>query len=1269
MKLGWTRTFAAIAGTAAFFVLVQALWGPPAGIIAQGALLGGLSSLLALGLALVYRANRILNFAQGDLGAAPASLAVLLVVSSGASWLVAFTTGVVAAVVLGAVVEFVVIRRFFRAPRLILTVATIGLAQVLAGLGLLLPRWFDVSVPPQSFPAPFDLSFTIEPLRFGGNDVVALIVIPLAFVGLALFLRTRMGIAMRACADDADRASLLGIPVRRVHSIVWMVASLLGFLAVFLRAGIVGLSIGTVLGPALLLPALAAAVIGRMERLPTIAIAAIALGIVEQSVVWGWNQPQYVDPVLFVIVLVAVWLTPVGAGLRGRIEPSTWRAIREPRPVPRELARLPEVRWTAAGLVALVALLLAAVPVVFTESRTDLAAVAVIYGVIALSLVVLTGWAGEISLGQMAFVAIGAAAGGSMTARWGWDLSLGLLGAGLVGAAVAALIGLPVLRRRGLTLAVVTLALALATTSWLLNPQVFGDGRLLDWLPPARVERPDLFGFIDVRSESRYYYLCLIALGLAVFAVRGIRRSRTGRVWVAIRENDEAASVYGVNPRRTTLAAFAISGFLAAFAGALFVHHQNGLQLDSYTAGESLVVFAMVVIGGLGSIPGALLGALFVRGVTWWLPVEWQILATGAGMLVVLLVFRGGFGAAFADVRDLALRRVAARRKLVVPSLVADVRIGPDGRPAPEAAIRATQSVAPNRPPNRWNSPIRWANRWANRPISPNRSAIRSDGTGDPFLVVRGLDVDYDGVQVLFGVDLDVTAGEIVALLGTNGSGKSTLLRTISGLLDPDHGSVIFDGRPTTHARPERIAALGVVQAPGGHGVFPSLTVAENLRLAGWTRGRAAPLPTAIDDDEVLEIFPALVARARERAGNLSGGEQQMLTVAMALRGQPRLLMIDELSLGLSPALVTRMQRLIADLRDRGTTVILVEQSVDLALAIADRAYFLDKGEVRFAGPAGELLDHPELVRAVFLGGGRAGTGAGADIRAGAAPRGDPAPVAPEPATTAAAPRLAVTGITKHFGGVVALDDISFSLGAGEILGVLGPNGAGKTTLFDVISGFVRADAGSVALVDPNANADAGGGSTARREIGALPAHARARLGLGRSFQDGRLFPALTVSETIAVAREHAVRVRNPVAAALHLPAVGRSEAAVRARVDELLDLLGLGAYADKFVHELSTGTRRVVDLACVLAHEPTVVLLDEPSSGIAQREAEALAPMLRDLRDALGASLLVIEHDLTLLRAVSDRLLALDLGRVVATGPADEVLAHPAVVRAYLGT
>jgi branched-chain amino acid transport system ATP-binding protein len=498
---------------------------------------------------------------------------------------------------------------------------------------------------------------------------------------------------------------------------------------------------------------------------------------------------------------------------------------------------------------------------------------------------------------------------------------------------------------------------------------------------------------------------------------------------------------------------------------------------------------------------------------------------------------------------------------------------------------------------------------------------------------------------VLFGVDLDVGPGEVVALLGTNGSGKSTLLRAVSGLARAAHGTIRINGVDTTRARPEKIAAAGAVQSPGALGVFPSLTVAENFRLAAWARRNDA----AADDAtrRVLAAFPALEHRWRERAGNLSGGEQQLLTLGMAFVAEPEFLMIDELSLGLSPALIDTVVAHVRELRDRGTAVLIVDQSVELALQVATRAYFLEKGAVRFAGPTVDLLDHPELVRAVFLGATAFAT---------------PARAAPSTAAVATAraptPALTVRGVTKHYGGIVALDDVSVAVEEGEIVGVLGPNGAGKTTLFDVLSGFTRADEGSVELRTAQGPVD----------VTRAPAYVRARLGLGRSFQDGRLFPALTVRETVEVALERDVKVKNPVAAALFLPAVSRSEAAVRARAEELLARLGLEDFTDKFVHELSTGTRRLVDLACALAHRPSVLLLDEPSSGIAQAEAEALAPVLRNVRDTLGTSMLVIEHDLALLRAVAERLVVLDVGTVIAEGEPASVLHDPAVMRAYLG-
>jgi len=519
-------------------------------------------------------------------------------------------------------------------------------------------------------------------------------------------------------------------------------------------------------------------------------------------------------------------------------------------------------------------------------------------------------------------------------------------------------------------------------------------------------------------------------------------------------------------------------------------------------------------------------------------------------------------------------------------------------------------------------------------------------------LLVRGVDVHYDSVQVLFGVDFEVDEGEIVALLGTNGAGKSTLLKSISGLVEASGGAIIFDGRDMTHTPPDEIAARGVTQVPGGQGVFPSLTVSENLRLAGWLQRREHD-EVEHATERVMGYFPVLRERLHEPAGNLSGGQQQMLTLGMAFIGRPRLLMIDELSLGLAPTVIAQLLDIVKALRDRGTTIILVEQSVNLALTLADEAYFMEKGEIRFHGPTAELLERPDVLRSVFLEGA---------IDANPpkpAPNGEESTPARVAADGDRSTTLEVVDVSKRFGGVTALNDVSFTVPRSEILGFIGPNGAGKTTLFDVICGFLPADGGTIRLETSRGSYD-----LSRRS-----AQTRARLGLGRSFQDGRLFPALTIQETIAVALETHVKVRDPFSAALHLPHVMLSERRVRRRVDELIELLGLTAFRDKFVHELSTGSRRIVDLACVLAHEPTVLLLDEPSSGIAQREAEALAPLLRRVRDTIGATLLVIEHDLPLLTSIADRMIALDLGEIIAEGDPADVVRHPAVIASYLGT
>ena len=504
-------------------------------------------------------------------------------------------------------------------------------------------------------------------------------------------------------------------------------------------------------------------------------------------------------------------------------------------------------------------------------------------------------------------------------------------------------------------------------------------------------------------------------------------------------------------------------------------------------------------------------------------------------------------------------------------------------------------------------------------------------------LVCRDVDVAYDGVQVLFGVDLDVARGEIVALVGTNGAGKSTLLRAISGTQEASNGAIFLDGKDITHLPPHENATLGVVTMPGGAAVFPSLSVAENLRAAAWTL-QDEPDAVAQRMEEVLTLFPVLRERADQPAGSLSGGEQQMVGLSQALLMAPKLLMVDELSLGLAPRVVEQLLDVLRTLNERGTTIVLVEQSLNVALTIADRAVFMEKGTVRFSGPTEELLARPDLVRSVFMGGAAGGTRSAARR-----------PYVPDAVITAA---LEVSGVEVRFGGIAALSDVAMSVQPGQVVGIIGPNGAGKTTLFDVISGFTQPAAGVVRIAGTDVT-------------GASP-DTRARLGLGRSFQNARLFPALTVRENIAVALERRT-IKSPVLGAVWAPQVRSSERRIRKQVERLVDLLGLTSYADKVLGELSTGSRRAVDVACIIALEPSVLLLDEPSSGLAQAETEALGPLLSRIVKETSCGMLVIEHDIPLVTSLADELVAMESGRVLISGPPDVVQKDPRVLASYL--
>ena len=643
----------------------------PNGIFLQGLVLGALNGLLAMGLVLVYRTNRIINFAQGALGAFAATLAGWLVQRFGWPFYAAVLVGLFAAVASSAFVEWSVIRRFAKAPRLILTVATIGIAQILGAVELVIASLNDSATFKSQFKTPISSGFTFGAVSFTGDHVLVLIVTPIVIAGLAWFLRgTGYGLAARAAAEDSDRARLLGVRVKRVSILVWSIAGFLSAVTAILQAPITGFQFGALTGFSLLMRALAAAVIGRMESLPVTFGAAVLLTMAQQVLFFTTNRSGPDAGLLLVVVIVALLFQRRRIG---RLEDasSSWQAVQEVRPTPAELRHLPEVRalrWGGSGLLLLALLV---VPFVLPGSRTSLVSVIMLYGIVGISLVILTGWAGNVSLGQWAIVGLGALIGQRL-ATWPdpLDFFLILLLCGLAGAVVAVVIGLPALRIRGLFLGVTTLAFALAAGSWFFSFSVFESS--------SAVRRPVMWTIWDVSSEKDFYFICFGALLLALAAGRNLRSARFARVLIAMRDNERAAQSLGVSAVRTKLAAFATSGFLAAVAGALYAYHQQQLRADRFPAEISLLIFSMVVIGGMGSMSGAILGAIYVRGTQYFLPAQFQLAVTGLGVLLLLWLFPGGLGQLLSSARDRYLRWVADRHDLLVPSLVADKRVVTD---------------------------------------------------------------------------------------------------------------------------------------------------------------------------------------------------------------------------------------------------------------------------------------------------------------------------------------------------------------------------------------------------------------------------------------------------------------------------------------------------------------------------------------------------------------------------------------------------------------
>ena len=672
--------------------------------LVNGIALGSLYGIVGVGLVLIYRTTKIINFAAAAVGAVPALFALLLDVQYGVSYLLVLPIAAVGGVLFGVLTDILVMRRFARSPRLIVTVVTIGLAQTFAAIGVFVPAALGAKdgLPP-GVPTPWrELSFKNgrgQPV-LSGNQVFALVVVIALAGGLAVFLRrTRLGIALRASAENADRAALLGIPVRRVGTLAWALAGLLSSLAVFAQAPLIGVPSDATLGFDTLLYGLAAAVVARMDSIGLSLYAGMGIGILifESVAITGTNN--LASALMLVVILVALLLQRSQLSRAQDSGVSTWQSVKSFRPVPLELRSLPAVAGAKGALYLLTAVLVVGAPFEAGEANLSLLTLLPLYGIVAVSLVVLTGWAGQISLGQFGLVGAGGAVAGGVIAAHNIDFFLALAIGAVVGALVAVLVGLPAVRIQGLYLAVTTLAFAYAMQNYVLNPTYLIGRHILPNPLAPKVVRPVLYGRFDLEDNRSFYFVCVVALVLCMASALSFRARRSGRVLIAMRDNQRAAASYAVNPVRTRLAAFAVSGGFAGLAGVLFVYLQHQVIPGTFGPGPSIAVFLAACVAGLTSLYAAVAGVVLFEALVLFLPNLYDgnttlvtvmpLLLTGPLLVLNLFLNPGGLSEAVFGLRDDFLRRVATRAGMVVPSLLADRRIN-----EPEAVDAVLQAAA-----------------------------------------------------------------------------------------------------------------------------------------------------------------------------------------------------------------------------------------------------------------------------------------------------------------------------------------------------------------------------------------------------------------------------------------------------------------------------------------------------------------------------------------------------------------------------------------------
>lgn len=884
-----------------------------------GAAAGSVLAVLALGITVVNRASRVVNFSQAAIGvtAAYAYHDYLAYLPQPVALVLAIVTGIV----LGGLVDLLIMRPLRAASTLTKAIATIGVLLVLQS-ALNIRYGFNPVIVPAWLPTS---TVQIAGLNIGWDRILTIVIAVVVTAGVYLFYkRTRIGLASTALSVSPRSLAALGTHSPSTVALVnWLIAGGLAALGGLLLAPVTSLS--PTLAIVLVVPVLSVALLGRMQSYGLTLLGGIVIGVLQGIMSITVDLPGAQDAVPFLIIALVLTLRGSSMPARGEIA----------EPLPRIASG--RVPWVIIGVFLAASICLVAW--VLPNSWVTAVTVCVVTATVLISLVVVTGYAGQLNLASFALAGVAALVSGLLVFHLGWSFVPAAIVGILATIPVGIVVGLPAIRTRGTALGVITLGLAVAFQSMVLNNSAISNG-----LTGLAVGNPTLLG-LDISAiffPRRYAIFALIVLTVVSILVLNLRRSGAGRRMVAVRGNESAASSLGVSVPSTKLYAFVVSSVIAGVGGVLIAFMNYNIVLGNpggrFDPSYSINAIAQITVGGIGWVGGAVAGSAMEPGsvlnqlLQFLSQGAWLNLIAGLLMLLTIITAPAGIAAIQAAQFNALLRRMpgAARR---------------------EARRRAS------------------APRIDEQAIATHRAAPVS-------LSVENLTVAFGGNVILRSVDLNVSGGQVLGVIGPNGAGKTTLLESITGFNRPRDGRILLDGVDISSRSAAARAQLGVVRSFQSLELFEDLTVYDNLLVASdravwWRTLLAGVVPTRVGlggAAAAAVVQFGLAGRLQDRPSDLSYGERRLLAIARAVATRPRVLLLDEPAAGLGAherRELSAIIRRIAD--DWGIAVFLIEHDVELVMEVSDEVVALDFGTVIARGTPEEVRRSPAVI-AAYLG-------------------------------------------------------------------------------------------------------------------------------------------------------------------------------------------------------------------------------------------------------------------------------------------------------------